>query len=101
MSAEWESARQTDTQRVGSFFYCSIYSIVTNWSFNILQRGGESGLDYQLLCTYVNDIVLGIMCICAAHVQPVALFHLLDDAHMVPAIEQLQKRELRINNLMA
>lgn len=49
-------------------------------------------------CTYVNDIVLGIMCICTTHVQPVALFHFLDNSNVVPAIEQLQNRELRINN---
>lgn len=49
-------------------------------------------------CTYVNDIVLGIMGIGAAHVQPIPLLHLLDHSNVVPAIEQLQNRELRINN---
>lgn len=38
------------------------------------------------------------MCIGAAHVQPIALLHLLDNSNVVPAIEQLQNRELRINN---
>ena len=40
--------------------------------------------------TYVNHIVLGIMRIRAADVEPAALLHLLDHSDVVPAVEQLQ-----------
>lgn len=51
-------------------------------------------VETRVVGTYVNDIVLGIMCICAAHVQPGAMLHLLDYSNVVPAIEQLQNMEL-------
>lgn len=53
-------------------------------------EGGEGKLRVSL-CTHIDNIILGIVCVGAANVEPVALLHRLYDAHMILAIKHLKR----------
>lgn len=39
--------------------------------------------------TYINYIILGIVSVCAANIQPVAIVHWLHDPYVIAAVEEL------------
>lgn len=47
------------------------------------------------VCTHIDNIILGIVCVGAANVEPVALLHRLYDAHMILAIKHLKRERKR------
>lgn len=54
-------------------------------------RRGRGGKLRVSLCTHIDNIILGIVCVGAANVEPVALLHRLYDAHMILAIKHLKR----------
>jgi hypothetical protein len=46
--------------------------------------------------TYINYVILGIVSVCAADIQPVAIVHRLHDSYVIPAVEELEKGELKM-----
>lgn len=59
-----------------SVFMC-VWLLVYSWVFISID-------------TYIDDIILGIVCICAANVKPVTVFHWLYDTNVILAIENLK-----------